>query len=494
MSGTYDVIVTGSGPNGLSAAIRLQQMGLATAVFEQADIPGGATRTAELTLPGFKHDVGSAIHPLTIDSPFFKTLPLAGHGLEWILPEVQFAHPFLDGSACAAYKDVEQTAAQLGPDRGAYKALFGQLSSIWEDISPDLLGPLRFPEHPLKFASFGLKAGLPAKTLANMYFQQEKTKAFFYGAAAHSTLPLTKLASAAFGLVLFTLAHKAGWPFPKGGAEQIHKSLISYYKSLGGRLFLNSPVQNMHALPKARAYVFDVTPKQLLTIEGTGLPWLYRKRLENYRYGAGIFKIDWALHNPIPFTNEACRRAGTIHLGNSTREIELSEKVIYENGIVKDPYVLLAQHSPFDPSRAPAGKHTAWAYCHIPNNSDLNMTQEIENQIEKVAPGFKDSIIKRATHTTSQMEHFDPNLVGGDVNGGKQDIWQLFTRPIVSRSPYSTPNPQVYICSASTPPGGGVHGMGGTMLRKRSCATTSRNFPKRPGTLYLPKTSCTSTF
>jgi phytoene dehydrogenase-like protein len=461
MAKPYDVIITGSGPNGLAAAIRLQQKGLSTAVFEQAAIPGGATRTAELTLPGFKHDVGSAIHPLTIDSPFFKTLPLDEHGLEWVFPEVEFAHPFLDGTAYAAYKDVEQTAAQLGADKGAYKALFGQLSTIWEDISLDLLGPFSIPRHPLKFASFGLRAGLSAKTLANIYFQQEKTKAFFYGAAAHSTLPLTNLASAAFGLVLFTTAHKVGWPFPKGGASQIHKSLISYYQALGGKLYLNSAVTNMHALPKAKAYVFDVTPKQLLGIEGTSLPWLYRKRLENYRYGAGIFKIDWALHNPIPFTNEACRKAGTIHIGYSTSEIERSERVIYQHGIVKEPYVLLAQHSPFDPSRAPAGKHTAWAYCHLPNNSDMDMTQEIENQIEKVAPGFKDSIITKATHTTSQMESFDPNLVGGDINGGKQDIWQLLTRPVISLSPYTTPNPQVYLCSASTPPGGGVHGMGG---------------------------------
>lgn len=461
MANPYDVIIIGSGPNGLAAAIRLQQRGLSTAVFEQAAIPGGATRTAALTLPGFKHDVGSAIHPLTIDSPYFKTLPLAHHGLEWVFPEVQFAHPFLDGTAYAAYKDIAHTAAQLGADKGAYKALFGQLSAIWEDISPDLLGPLSMPKHPLKFASFALRAGLPAKTLANIYFRQEKTKAFFYGAAAHATLPLTNLASAAFGLVLFTTAHKAGWPFPKGGACQIHTSLIRYYQALGGKLYLNSVVTNMQALPKAKAYIFDVTPKQLLGIQGTGLPWLYRKRLENYRYGAGIFKIDWALHNPIPFTNEACRKAGTIHIGYSTSGIERSERVIYQNGIVKEPYVLLAQHSPFDPGRAPDGKHTAWAYCHLPNNSDIDMSREIEHQIEKAAPGFKDSIIARATHTTSQMEGFDPNLVGGDINGGKQDIRQLFTRPVMSLSPYATPNPQVYICSASTPPGGGVHGMGG---------------------------------
>lgn len=457
----YDVVITGSGPNGLAAAIRLQQAGLSTAIFEKASVPGGATRTAELTLPGFKHDLGSAIHPLTVDSPFFKTLPLTEHGLSWVYPDIPFAHPFLDGTAYAAYQNIEQTAAQLGPDKAAYTSLFMHLTHLWDDINPDILGPLSFPKHPLKLVSFGLRAGLSARTLAKLYFQQEKTKAFFYGAAAHSTLPLSNMASAAFGLVLFTLAHKVGWPFPKGGASKIHEALVSYYQSIGGTLELNHAVQDMKALPKAKAYIFDLTPKQLLTIKGIELPWLYRKRLENYRYGAGIFKIDWALHNPIPFTNEACRKAGTVHIGYSTKEMERSERVIYGGGIVKEPYVLLAQHTPFDSSRAPAGKHTAWAYCHIPNNSDFDMREEIENQVEKVAPGFKESIISRSTHTTSQMEAFDPNLVGGDINGGKQDIRQLFTRPVTRLSPYSTPNPQVYICSSSTPPGGGVHGMGG---------------------------------
>ena len=461
MPKTYDAIIIGSGPNGLAAATHLQEKGLSTAVYEQADIPGGATRTEELTLPGFKHDVGSSIHPLAIGSPYLSTLPLAEHGLEWVHPDIPFAHPFLDGTALAAYRDIDQTAAQMEKDELSYKSLFHSLADDWNKISIDLLGPLGIPSHPLPFVSFGLKAGLSTKTLANIYFQQERSRAFFYGAAAHSTLPLNKLASASFGLVLFVLAHKIGWPFPKGGAAKISDSLISYYKSRGGRLELGFPVKDMRDLPKSQSYIFDLTPRQLLKIKGTELPWLYRKRLENFRYGAGVFKMDWALHNPIPFTNEKCRKAGTVHLGFSTRQLELSEKVIHQNGLVKEPYVLLAQHSPFDSSRAPAGKHTAWAYCHVPNGCELDMTEEIENQIERVAPGFKDSIIARATHTAEQMESFDPNLVGGDVNGGMQDIWQLFTRPVASLSPYSTPNPQVYICSASTPPGGGVHGMGG---------------------------------
>ena len=457
----YDAVIIGSGQNGLAAAIRLQQTGLSTLVVEGAETPGGATKTSELTLPGFQHDVGSSIHPLGVDSPFFRNLPLGEHGLEWIYPEVAFAHPFEDGTAYAAFKDIQKTADQMGEDAGAYKSLFGELLGIWDRIHADILGPLNFPQNLVDFASFGLKAILPAKELVKLFFRNEKTKMFFYGAAAHSTLPLSKVASASFGLVLITLAHKLGWPFPKYGASKIIDALLSYYKSLGGSLQLGFPVKNMRELPVASAYIFDLTPKQLLAIEGTDFPWLYRKRMENYKYGAGIFKMDWALHDAIPFRNEVCKKAGTVHFGYSSREIELSEKVIQNNGIVKAPYVLLAQHSPFDPNRAPAGKHTAWAYCHVPHGSDVDMTDEIENQIEKAAPGFKDCIIARATHTTSQMEAFDPNLVGGDVNGGQQDLSQMFTRPVARLSPYSTPNPTIYICSASTPPGGGVHGMGG---------------------------------
>lgn len=461
MEDVLDAVIIGSGPNGLSAATCFQKLGLATAVFEQAPKPGGATRTEELTLPGFKHDMGSSIHPLALASPIFKTFPLQEHGLEWVHPEIPFAHPFLDGTAIAAYRNIQKTAEQLGEDQRRYLSLFEHLLESWDDIDVDVLSPLGLPKNPLKFASFGLKAILPARQLAKLYFKKEKTKTFFYGAAAHSILPLTNIASGSFGLVLLILAHKVGWPFPRSGAYKISDSLISYYRSLGGKLQLDFHVQNLQELPKAKAYIFDLTPKQLLKIEGTNFPWLYRKRMENYRYGAGIFKIDWALHNPVPFTNELCRKAGTVHIGSTTHEIEVSEREIYQNKTVKKPYVLLAQHSPFDHTRAPAGKHTAWAYCHVPNGNREDMTEAIENQIERVAPGFKESIIARTTHNSGQMETFNPNLVGGDVNGGIQDIAQLFNRPITRVSPYSTPNPQVYICSSSTPPGGGVHGMGG---------------------------------
>lgn len=461
MAEVFDAVITGSGPNGLSAAIRLQELGLKTAIFEKASHPGGGTRTEELTLPGFKHDVCSAIHPMTIMSPFFKTLPLHEHGLEWVHPEIAFAHPFHDGSALAAWQDIHKTAFQLGEDQDRYLSLFEPLVDSWDDICTDILGPLGIPADPVKFTAFGLKAVLPARTLANLHFRKEKTKTFFYGAAAHSTLPLTSLFSGSFGLVLHILAHKAGWPFPKNGAYKISDALISYYKSVGGKLFPDFHIQNLQDLPKAKAYLFDLTPRQLIAIEGTDFPWLYRKRMGNFKYGAGVFKIDWALHNPVPFTNELCRKAGTIHLGNTTHTIEVSEREIHRNKTVNDPYVLMAQHSPFDPTRAPAGKHTAWAYCHVPNGNTKDMTTAIENQIEKVAPGFRDSIIAKSTFNTQQLEAFNPNLVGGDINGGLMDYTQLFTRPVARISPYSTPNPKVYICSSSTPPGGAVHGMAG---------------------------------
>lgn len=461
MSTKYDAIIIGSGPNGLSAAIRLQQLGLNTAVYEQASAAGGGVRTGEITLPGYKHDLASAIHPLGLASPFFQTLPLRKFGLEWIEPGIPFAHPFPDGTAHAAYRSVEETADQFGADRQKYISLMGGMVRDWEKIGPDLLKPLGIPSHPVPFISFGLKALLSAKQLANLYFKEEKTKCFFYGSAAHSTLPLTKQASASFGLVLLAIAHKYGWPFPKGGASSLSQSLIAYYESLGGKLHLNFPVTHINELPSSKTYIFDLTPRQLLRIGGTGFSWLYRKRMDNYKYGAGVFKMDWALSQPIPFLNEKCRRAATLHLGFSSEEIERSEQANFDHRIAAKPYVLLVQHSIFDDQRAPVGKHTAWAYCHVPHGNLEDRTQAIEDQIERVAPGFRDIILHRTTSNTAELEAFNPNLVGGDINGGVQDLTQLFTRPIAKWSPYSTPDPRVYICSSSTPPGGGVHGMGG---------------------------------
>lgn len=457
----FEAIVIGSGSNGIAAAIRLQQKGLQTAIYEQAATPGGATKTSELTLPGFKHDVGSAILPLGLASPFFRELPLMDFGLEWIFPEVAYAHPFEDGSAFACYKNLGKTAAQLGEDEQAYIKLFGSILRDWDKINYDLLGPLRIPKHPMEFMKFGFKALPSAQMVANHYFKNERTKTFFYGSAAHSTLPLTNLASASFGLVLTASAHKYNWPFPKGGAGNFTNALLGYYKSLGGKLFLNHRVRDIRDLPNSYAYLFDLTPKQLLKIQGLNFTALYRKRMEAYQYGTGVFKMDWALSEPIPFSSEKCRKSATIHIGFTKAEIENSEKEIHNNRMTKTPYVLVAQHSPFDNTRAPEGKHTAWAYIHVPNGSTADYSEVLENQIERAAPGFKNTILARSKMNTRDLENFNPNLIGGDINGGKQDITQLFTRPIIKISPYSTPDPRVYICSSSTPPGGGVHGMCG---------------------------------
>ena len=457
----YDAIIIGSGSNGIAAALRLQMKGLKTAIFEQSSTPGGATKTEELTLPGFKHDVGSSILPLGLASPFLRDLPLEDFGLEWIFPEVAYAHPFLDGTAYACYKDLNKTAAQLGEDEVAYLKLFEPLLREWEKIDPDLLGPLGIPSHPIPYLKFGLRALPSAHRLVNTFFKNERTRCFFYGAAAHSTLPLTNIASASFGLVLASSAHKYNWPFPKGGAGNFVKALLGYYESLGGKLFLDHPVSDIRDLPTAYSYLFDLTPRQLLKIKGLNFTDLYRKRMGAYKYGAGVFKMDWALSEPIPFINEKCRKSSTVHFGFSQHDLEQSEQLIHENKVSNRPYVLLAQHSPFDPSRTPKGKHSAWAYIHVPNGNVEDHTKILEDQIERVAPGFRDTILKRSALTSMDLQEFDPNLVGGDINGGKQDITQLFTRPIAKLSPYSTPDPRVYICSSSTPPGGGVHGMCG---------------------------------
>lgn len=458
---SYDAIIIGSGSNGISAAIYLQQKGLKTAIFEQASTPGGSTRTQELTLPGFKHDVGSAVLPMGFGSPFLRSLPLSDHGLEWIFPEIPYSHPFNDGTAHACYTDIEKTAAQLVDDEASYIKLFEPLVKNWGKIENDLLGPLGIPEHPLDFIKFGMKALPSAKMLAKHYFKNEKSRIFFYGSAAHSTLPLDSMASASFGIVLSTMAHKYNWPFPKGGAQNFINSMLSYYTSIGGELHLERNIAHLEELPGSKTYLFDLTPKQLLKIKGTDFSGLYRKRMSSFKYGAGVFKIDWALSKPIPFTSEKCRKSGTVHIGFSEEEMEKSEKGIHHKQMTDKPYVLVAQHSIFDNTRAPEGKHTAWAYCHVPNGSIADFSAIIEDQIERAAPGFKQCILKKHTMNSVQLEAFNPNIIGGDINGGKQDITQLFTRPIAKSTPYATPDPRIYICSSSTPPGGGVHGMCG---------------------------------
>ncbi len=477
----YDAIVVGSGPNGLAAAIALARAGRAALVIEARDTIGGGARSAELTLPGFVHDVCSAVHPLAAGSPFFSTLPLGEHGLEWLYPPASVAHPLDDGSAVVLERSVDATAQSLGRDKNAYIKLMKPFVANWDRLAGDILGPLRVPKHPLLLARFGLRAVRSARGLAEGLFRGEGARALFAGLAAHSMLPLDRAVSAAFGLVLGVTGHAIGWPIPRGGAQAISNALASYFTSLGGEIVTGRRVESLDELPPMKAILFDVTPRQLVAIMGDKLPSSYRKRLKGYRYGPGAFKMDWALAGPIPWRAKECARAGTVHLGGALEEIAASEAQVWEGEPPERPFVLLAQQSLFDATRAPAGKHTAWAYCHVPNGSSFDrfdgsryeyrdadasalttsMSERIEAQVERFAPGFRDLILARHVMTPRDMEEYNPNYVGGDINGGVQDIRQLFTRPTLRLDPYSTPVKGVYLCSSSTPPGGGVHGMCG---------------------------------
>ncbi|MBD2756192.1 phytoene desaturase family protein [Spirosoma validum] len=456
----FDAVVVGSGPNGLSAAITLQQAGLSVLVLEAKETIGGGLRSAELTLPGFTHDVCSAIHPMALGSPFFQTLPLAEHGLEYINPPILCAHPFDTGKAAALTSSLAETAASLGLDNQAYLNLFEGLVQRWPNLAPDILGPLRFPKHPIDLARFGLDALLPITQLVKR-FQTTEARGLLGGMAAHAIQPLTNLTTSAIALVLMTAGHRYGWPIPKGGSQAIAQALTSYFRSLEGIVETNRPVQLLKDIPSSRVVLFDLTPKQLLRIAGDRFSTIYRTQLERYRYGMGVFKIDWALDGPIPFTAPECRQAGTVHLGGTFEEMVQTEQMSSSGKHPDRPFVLLAQQSLFDTTRAPEGKHTAWAYCHVPNGSTLDRTDAIEQQVERFAPGFRDRILARHTLNTVQLEHYNPNYVGGDINGGILDITQLYTRPVITLSPYETSAPGIFICSSSTPPGGGVHGMCG---------------------------------
>jgi phytoene dehydrogenase-like protein len=456
----FDAVIVGAGPNGLAAAIALQQQGLAVLLLEGKEEIGGGLRSAELTLPGFVHDICSAIHPMALASPFLQTLPLHQYGLEYIHPGVAAAHPFDDGTAAVLQHSLTATAKSLGKDEQAYKTLMEPVVRDWPLIAPDALGPLRFPKHPLALARFGLHALTSAQYLSKR-FQTKEAKGLWAGMAAHSIQPLSNLATSAIGLVLMAAGHSGGWPLPRGGSAQIAKALAAYFVSLGGTIETGVYVRSLEQLPSSHAVLLDVTPKQLLQIAGHRFSSLYKWQLERYRYGAGVFKIDWALDAPIPFTAPECRQAGTLHLGNTLEEIAYGEKIIWQGKHAEKPFVLLTQPSVFDASRAPADKHTAWAYCHVPNGSTADMTAVIEQQVERFAPGFRDSILARHTFNTAQIEAYNPNYIGGDINGGVIDLGQLFTRPALRRSPYRTAAKGIYICSSSTPPGGGVHGMCG---------------------------------
>ena len=457
----YDAIIVGSGPNGLSAGITLAQAGAKVLLVEARDTVGGGTRTAELTLPDFHHDICSAIHPLAIASPFFKNLPLDQFGLEWVQPDAPAGHPLDNGDAVIIERDVAKTAQSLGADADVYRTLLGALSDNSDKLLNDFLAPLKIPRYPLQFGLFGMGALLPASLFSKLVFREERTRAMFAGMAAHAIQPLESPATAAFGLLLLMLTHSVGWAMAKGGSHAISKAMAGYFESLGGTIQTNFKVNALADLPPAKKILFDLTPRQIVAIAGDALPSQYRKRLSNYRYGAGVFKIDYALSEPIPWQNPDLARAGTVHLGGKLEEIAFSERICTQGIHADNPYVLVAQHSLFDDTRAPAGKHTLWAYCHVPHGSTRDMTEQIENQLERYAPNFRDVVLARHTMNTVEMASYNANYIGGDINGGIQDLRQLFTRPVARWSPYTTPNEQLYICSSSTPPGGGVHGMCG---------------------------------
>lgn len=457
----YDAVIIGSGPNGLAAGITLAQAGLSVIIFEAKETIGGGMRSGELTLPGFTHDICSAIHPLGIGSPFFGSLPLEKHGLEWVHPLTPLAHPFDDSPSAILERSIDATASGLEIDSRNYTSLMEPFVTRWNALASDILGPLHFPKHPFLLSSFGMLGMRSATSLSNSLFQTERARGLFAGLAAHSVLPLDRHLTAAFGMVLGILGHAVGWPIPKGGSQKIANALGSFFQSLGGQIQTGFNVENIDALPSSRLILCDVTPRQLLQIAGHRLPDHYKKQLTKYRYGPGVFKIDWALNHPIPWRDKECALAGTVHLGGTTEEISNSESEVWKNNHPDKPFIILAQQSLFDKTRCPEGYHTGWAYCHVPNGSTVDMTDRIETQVERFAPGFRDCIIARSVKSAMEMQFYNPNYIGGDIIGGVQDIYQLLTRPVIRLNPYSTPYKGLYICSSSTPPGGGVHGMCG---------------------------------
>jgi phytoene dehydrogenase-like protein len=459
--GRYDAIVVGAGPNGLAAAITLAQAGRSVLVMEKDETAGGGTRSAELTLPGFIHDVCSAVHPFGLASPFLRALPLHRYGLRWRQPEAPLAHPLDGGTAVLLERSIGRTAVNLGRDGGAYCNLLVPFVANWRRLMDAILAPLRLPPRPWLLARFGLVALWPAQRLAQAVFRGERAQALFAGSAAHAIMPLEKPVTAAFGLVLNTLAHAVGWPVAEGGSQRLADSLVAHLQSLGGTLVTEQKVSLLAELPPARAILCDLTPAAFLRVAGDRLPALYRRRLERYRYGPGVCKVDWALDGPIPWQAEACRRAATVHVGGTMAEIGTALRDAWDGRHPQRPFVLLAQPSLFDESRAPAGRQTAWAYCHVPNGSREDMAVRMEEQVERFAPGFGNRILARNVKTAAEMEAYNPNYAGGDINGGVQDVWQLFTRPVARLNPYTTPVPGLYLCSSATPPGGGVHGMCG---------------------------------
>ena len=474
MTTDLDAVVVGAGPNGLAAAITLARAGRSVRVLEAAATAGGGARSAELTLPGFVHDVCSAIHPLAAVSPFFASVPLARHGLELLPFEVALAHPLDGGRAGALYESLDDTVAGLGDDGRAWRHLVGWAAEHWDRVAPAVLGPLlRPPRHPVTLAGFGLRAALPASWAARC-FSTDEAAGLFGGCAAHSFLPLGRPLSSSFGVMLAASGHRANWPAVRGGTGALVSAMVGLLVELGGEVHTSSPVRSMADVPASKAVLFDLTPRQLLAVAGDELSATYRGRLERFRYGPAVFKVDYALSGPVPWANDACRRAGTVHVGGTIAEIAASELAVSRGRHPERPFVLVAQQSLVDSGRAPAGQHTLWTYCHVPNGSGVDMTDAIEAQLERFAPGFRDLVLARHAAGPAFYEGHNANNVGGDINGGSFGGLQLLFRPVVGLHPYRTSNPRLFLCSSSTPPGGGVHGMCGLHAAESALATVLR--------------------
>lgn len=468
MKSHYDAVIVGSGPNGLAAAIVLAQAGLSTLVLEAKETIGGGARTEQRTLPGFHHDICSAIHPMGVVSPFMRSLPLAEHGLEWAYSPSAIAHPLDDGTAATLELSLDATASRLGEDEKAYRALMKPYAKHFGKLFDEILKPvlaLPLPKHPFVLAQFGL-AGLQSAMQLAKRFKTPHARALLGGSAAHSFIPIDRFGSASFGLALILAGHSTGWPAAKGGSIAIINAMASYLRSLGGEIQTSTPVRSLRDIPSCVAVLFDVTPIQLAYIAADQLPARYVRRLGKFHYGPGVFKVDWALDGPIPWKAEECLRSATVHVGGTIEEIARHEYSVFHGKMTDKPFVLCAQQSMFDATRAPEGKHTGWAYCHVPHGSTDDATELIERQIERFAPGFRDRILARSTINTAQYEQHNPNFVGGDIAGGANIMSQFLVRPFAKLDPYATPNERIYLCSSSTPPGGGVHGMCGYWAAK----------------------------
>jgi len=456
----FDAVIVGAGPNGLAAAIVLGQAGLSTLIVEAQATPGGGARTQELTLPGFFHDVCSTVHPLGVASPFFRNLDLQRHGLSWQFSPLPLVHVLDEQRSVGIERSLTDTARRLGVDGAAYRALFRPYVDEYESLLEMVLGPLHWPSDPVLLGRFGLQALSSLEHLVRR-FRSDGTAALLAGMGAHAMQPLDRTATASFALILGLTAHAIGWPIARGGSQAITSALVATHRELGGELLLNRRVAHWSELPPARAYLFDLSPRQLLAVAGSDLPSRYRDRLARFRYGPGVFKMDWALNAPIPWRDPQCARAATIHLSGALPRVAASERAVEAGHVSEQPFVILVQPSLFDSSRAPIGRHTAWAYCHVPHASDFDASDLIEQQIERYAPGFRDCVLSRASKNCADMERYNENYVGGDINSGAATLDQLFTRPVARLDPYTTPNPRFFLCSSSTPPGGGVHGMCG---------------------------------